>query len=63
VRDSVFQSLLLEKNRQVEPWTQMSLGFLNHYSRQESSLEYIKPDSISWRRYREVETFSFLQDG
>jgi aminopeptidase N len=43
VRDSVFQSLLLEKNRQVEPWTQMSLGFLNHYSRQESSLEYIKP--------------------
>jgi len=43
VRDSVFHSLLLEENREVEPWTLTSLGFLNHYTRQESSLEYIRP--------------------
>lgn len=43
VRDSVFNSLKDEKNRSVEPWTITSLGYLNHYTRDMSSLEYINP--------------------
>ncbi len=43
VRDSVFNSLKDEKNRSVEPWTIASLGYLNHYTRDESSVNYIRP--------------------
>jgi aminopeptidase N len=41
--DSVFNSLKDEKNRSVEPWTIASLGYLNHYTRDESSVDYIRP--------------------
>jgi len=43
VRDSVFKSLLLETNRQVEPWAVNSLSYLNHFTREASSLGYIMP--------------------
>lgn len=43
VRDSVFNSLKEEKNRSVEPWTIASLGYLNHYTRDDSSVDYIRP--------------------
>ncbi len=43
VRDSVFNSLLIEKNRSVEPWTAKSLSYLNHYLRDSLSNEYILP--------------------
>jgi aminopeptidase N len=43
VMDSVFNSLKDEKNRSVEPWTIASLGYLNHYTRDESSVDYIRP--------------------
>ena len=43
VRDSVFNSLKEEKNRSVEPWTIASLGYLNHYTRDDISVEYIRP--------------------
>ncbi|MCK9627901.1 MAG: M1 family aminopeptidase [Bacteroidales bacterium] len=41
VRDSVFNSFKEEKNRSVEPWTIASLGYLNHYTRDSSSIDYI----------------------
>ncbi|MEA5005409.1 MAG: M1 family aminopeptidase [Rikenellaceae bacterium] len=43
VRDSVFNSFKEEKNRSVEPWTIASLGYLNHYTREDSSIDYIIP--------------------
>ncbi len=43
VRDSVFNSLLKEENRDVEPWTSTSLSYLNHYLRDMNSVEYISP--------------------
>jgi len=43
VRDSVFNSLLKEENRNVEPWTSTSMSYLNHYLRDMKSVEYIAP--------------------
>ena len=43
VRDSVFNSLLSEKNRAVEPWAASALGYLNHYLKEKESLKYLKP--------------------
>ena len=43
VRDSVFNSLLDPRNRLYEPWVQSSLGYLNHFLRQEEALGYIVP--------------------
>jgi aminopeptidase N len=43
VRDSVFNSLLCEQNREVEPWVASALSYLNHRLIQERSLEYINP--------------------
>ncbi|PKP00277.1 MAG: aminopeptidase [Bacteroidetes bacterium HGW-Bacteroidetes-8] len=43
VRDSVFNSLLSEKNREVEPWAATALSYLNHRLIQTNSLEYIRP--------------------
>jgi len=43
VRDSVFNSLLKEENRNVEPWTSTSLSYLNNYLRDMNSVEYIAP--------------------
>ena len=42
VRDSVFNSLLNAKNREVEPWAASALGYLNHYLREKESLKYLK---------------------
>lgn len=42
VRDSVFDSLLEVKNREVEPWVQTTLALLNHPLRQKESLRYIR---------------------
>lgn len=41
--DSLFNSLLLAKNRSIEPWTQSLLGMLNHPLRQKHALRYIAP--------------------
>ncbi len=43
IRDSVFNSLLKSKNREVEPWAAAALGYLNHRLKAGESLEYIKP--------------------
>lgn len=43
VIDSVFNSLLSEKNREVEPWAVTALSYLNHRLIQTNSLEYIRP--------------------
>lgn len=43
VRDSVFTSLLEAGNRRIEPWASTALGYLNHHSRENESLEYIRP--------------------
>ena len=43
VRDSVFTSLLEVENRRIEPWAATALGYLNHRTREEESLEYIRP--------------------
>ncbi len=42
-RDRFFQSLLQEKNREHEPWVDQAMAFLNHPSRQDEALEYIRP--------------------
>ncbi len=42
-RDSIFYSLSKPENRRIEPWTQTVLAFLNHRSREESSVKYIRP--------------------
>jgi aminopeptidase N len=43
VRDSLFNSLLDERNREIEPWAASALGYMNHYLREKESLKYIKP--------------------
>lgn len=43
IRDSVFNSLLLSSNREVEPWAAASLSYLNHRTRQNESMHYIYP--------------------
>ena len=43
VRDSVFSTLLDERNREIEPWAASALGYLNHYLREKESLKYLKP--------------------
>lgn len=43
VRDSVFTSLLIADNRRVEPWASAALANLNHHSRQEEAIAYIRP--------------------
>lgn len=43
VRDSVFTALLKADNRRVEPWASAALANLNHSSRQEEALAYIRP--------------------
>ena len=43
VRDSVFASLLIADNRRVEPWASAALANLNHHSRQEEAIAYIRP--------------------
>ena len=42
VRDSLFNSLLDERNREIEPWAASALGYLNHYLREKESLKYLK---------------------
>ncbi len=42
-RDSVFNSLLKDENRGVEPWAAASLTYLNHRLRTKESLKYITP--------------------
>ncbi len=43
VRDSVFNALLLAKNREIEPYAEKSLALLNHRLREEESRKYILP--------------------
>ncbi len=42
-RDKFFNSLLQEENREHEPWVEQAMAFLNHPSRQNEALEYIRP--------------------
>ena len=42
-RDSVFRSLLIPENRQVEPWVNTTLSLLNHHTRERYSRKYIMP--------------------
>lgn len=42
-RDSVFASLLIAENRRVEPWASSALANLNHRSREQESIAYIRP--------------------
>jgi aminopeptidase N len=42
-RDSFFQTLLQEENREHEPWVDQAMAFLNHSIRGKESLEYIRP--------------------
>ena len=43
VRDSLFKTLLKSENRMVEPWAATALGYLCHFSRKESAVNYILP--------------------
>lgn len=43
MRDSVFASLLIADNRRIEPWASAALANLNHCSRQEEAIAYIRP--------------------
>lgn len=43
MRDSVFASLLVAENRRVEPWASAALANLNHSSRQQEAVSYIRP--------------------
>jgi len=43
VRDSFFESLKFEKNREHEPWVLEALGYLHHPLRAKSSIAYLKP--------------------
>lgn len=43
VRDSVFLSLLQPENRRIEPWASTALSFLNHSTRQQEAIAYIRP--------------------
>ena len=42
-RDNLFRSLLLAKNRLVEPWAASALSYLNHRTRQQEAVGYIRP--------------------
>ena len=41
--DNLFESLLIPSNRRIEPWTQTVLYYLNHPTRQDYSVKYIRP--------------------
>lgn len=41
--DSLFQSLLQAENRRIEPWAATTLSYLNHHTRQEYAVKYIRP--------------------
>ena len=43
VRDSFFESLKKEENRQYEPWVVDAVGYLHHPLRAWSALKYIRP--------------------
>lgn len=43
IRDSVFAALLQPQNRRVEPWAASALSYLNHRSRQQEAINYIRP--------------------
>jgi aminopeptidase N len=43
VRDSFFESLKLEKNREHESWVLEALSYLHHPWRSESSISYLRP--------------------
>jgi aminopeptidase N len=42
-RDSVFESLLIARNRRIEPWVLTALSNLNHPLRQQEAVSYIRP--------------------
>lgn len=42
-QDSLFQSLLQAENRRIEPWTAITLNYLNHRTREDHSVKYIRP--------------------
>jgi aminopeptidase N len=42
-RNSVFHSLSIAENRRIEPWAAAALSWLNHSSRQEEAVVYIRP--------------------
>jgi aminopeptidase N len=42
-RDSVFESLLIARNRSIEPWALTALSNLNHPLRQQEAVSYIRP--------------------
>lgn len=48
-RDSVFASLLVAKNRRVEPWASAALSNLNHPVREQESVAYIRPSLEAMR--------------
>lgn len=41
--DLLFNSLLMAENRRIEPWTAMTLSYLNHFSRGDYAVKYIRP--------------------
>lgn len=41
--DALFESLLEPENREIEPWTNTLLSFLNHPLRQDKAIKYIYP--------------------
>lgn len=43
VRDSVFHSLMHAENRRVEPWAASALSYLNHKTRRQEAVGYIRP--------------------
>lgn len=41
--DSLFRSLLQAENRRIEPWAAATLSYLNHPTRENHSVKYIRP--------------------
>lgn len=41
--DSLFQSLLQAENRRIEPWAATTLSYLNHPTREDYAVKYIRP--------------------
>ncbi len=41
--DSLFHSLLEPENRRIEPWTATTLAYLNHPTRSQYAVKYIRP--------------------
>lgn len=41
--DSLFQSLLQAANRRIEPWAATTLSYLNHPTREDYAVKYIRP--------------------